>query len=126
MEITRLSRVVQITSSDLIGPYRTSSDYSPHRTSTDLIGAYSGGATGRGGGATSLFLSPEDFCDAFCVAGSAFDAPARFLLPSILLPLSSVPSPLLPLPSFLCSPPSAVYPLLSFPLSSFHCLCPRS
>ena len=59
---------------------------------------------------------PEDFCDTFCVTGSAFGRPCE-ISASNLLPFSYVPSPFLPLPSLLCPPPSAVYPLLPFPFS---------
>jgi len=64
---------------------------------------------------TSLFLSPEDFCDAFCVAGSAFGRPCEISAsthspPTLFRPFSP------PVPRFLCPPLSAVYPLLTFPL----------
>ena len=68
---------------------------------------------------TSLFLYPEDFCDLFCVAGSAFGRPCE-ISASILLPLSSASSPLPLAPSLLplslpqLSIPSCLFP---FPLS---------
>jgi len=125
MEITRLSRVVQITSSDLIGPYRTSSDYSPHRTSTDLIGAYSGGATGRGGGNVLIFISRGFLWRILrrrqclwrpCEISASIHSP-----PTLFRPFSPPAPPFLPLfPSLSCLSPPVFSP------SSFPCPCPWS
>jgi len=67
------------------------------------------------------FCPPRISVMHFASPGVPLDAPARFLLPSILLLLSSVRSPLLPLPSFLyplhqLSIPSCLPPFL-LPLS---------
>ena len=120
MEITRLSRVVQITSSDLIGPYRTSSDYSPHRTSTDLIGAYSGGATGRGGGNVLIFIS-RGFLWRILRRRQCLWRPceisASIHSPPTLFRHFSPPAPLpFSVPSLICRSPAVFSPFL-LPLS---------
>ena len=60
-----------------------------------------------------IFVPMRIYVTHFALTGVLLDASARFLLSSILLLLSSVPSPLMFLPSFLC-PLHQLSVLLSF------------